>query len=489
MKSILLCFLLLLLLFCEAGIGASFDCKKATRKVDRIVCASDDLSRLDERVAKFYREAMAGVSNPDEIHSAQRAWLRSRNACKTEACISHEYERRIQELLIHHESTIETGEELINEYVRIRASEIRQILKDKPLYLISPLYNNNPLCASFRDDFKEQQNVELIPPLIKSHDFYNPLFQQNLGDCLLETDPIARRKTIRTHDYLAYKIDINNDNIEETIIVGEYFEAYEYSEKGKKYLTTEPRNDYVAVDEACLLSPLGRAGTAVYTVDAMLKRDDPELPTHGIVRYKGEYFLYEVSKQRKFPPLSIRVITKNDGKFEVDTVCSYDNRSPGEFVDSEASLKGYEKEIRKPTIIGRLNMGKVIGELSVETQLVGNICELRLLRSNATVLQTIDLPKGDWCPNSELFATFDANQDGYDDFVTVSGFGLGPFPFTDAWVYSAKKQQFVKDVKFPGGWPVNKTCTLVQSRIGTGNGQHVYSEDKWCFDGEWREVE
>lgn len=491
MKSSLACLLLVLVLSFQTAEGASFVCEKATSAVEKMVCAFDELSRLDDRVEKYYREAMDGATNPNEIRTAQRAWLRSRNTCKSKECISNEYERRIKELQPYHASTIEMGVELVEDYMKDRTYELREVLKDKPLYLILPRYKNNPLCVAFREDFKAQRNVELIPPSIRTHDFRVLASTLDSDGCHLKSNPFGKANVTGTTDYLAYRTNLDNDRSLETMIVGEYFEVSKYlTEDGRESTIVSPRNVYIAANQACELSSLGRVGNADRAeVDAMLRRDDPELPIHGIVRYKGDYFVYEVNNVEKMTPLSIRSFQNENGKLKIETVCAYDHRGPEEFSDLETRIKAYEEKLRQPTVIDTLNLGATLGVVRAETQLVGSICKLRLLRKGGSVLQTINLPKKDWCPTSGLFATFDANQDGHDDFVTVSGLGAGPFPFTSAWMYSSELQQFVNDSEFPGGWPMSKTCTLVQARIGTGNG-HVNSEEKWCFnDGEWEPIE
>jgi len=43
--------------------GASFDCAKASTRIERLICSSPALSELDTKVAKRYGEAL--VRSPD----------------------------------------------------------------------------------------------------------------------------------------------------------------------------------------------------------------------------------------------------------------------------------------------------------------------------------------------------------------------------------------------------------------------------------------
>ena len=40
-----------------AAVGPSFDCKRATTRIERLICASPELSRLDSEVAAAFKQA------------------------------------------------------------------------------------------------------------------------------------------------------------------------------------------------------------------------------------------------------------------------------------------------------------------------------------------------------------------------------------------------------------------------------------------------
>lgn len=87
---------LLLLGLHSAAHAASFDCKKAGTKVEKMICADKQLSRLDEELADYYSADDAGVT--DATRQAQRAWAAKRNACTTAACVETQYHLRISVL-------------------------------------------------------------------------------------------------------------------------------------------------------------------------------------------------------------------------------------------------------------------------------------------------------------------------------------------------------------------------------------------------------
>ncbi len=86
----------------EADAGPSFDCGKATGKVEQAICDpyASDMREADRQLARLYDNAKTiGTTTV----AAQRAWLKRRNACAGEEfpgdCIRQAYEARIGELL------------------------------------------------------------------------------------------------------------------------------------------------------------------------------------------------------------------------------------------------------------------------------------------------------------------------------------------------------------------------------------------------------
>jgi uncharacterized protein len=71
--------------------AASFDCSKASNKVERTICSVASISALDERLAVAYKKA--GTS----YKQSQRDWIKKRNKCGADAnCLFIEYTARIK---------------------------------------------------------------------------------------------------------------------------------------------------------------------------------------------------------------------------------------------------------------------------------------------------------------------------------------------------------------------------------------------------------
>jgi Uncharacterized protein conserved in bacteria, putative lipoprotein len=84
--------------------AASFPCAKASTPTEKAICADQGLSKLDERVAASYREALTLLSgsSPEEgraqvaLKVDQRGWLGERNACGADlSCLKTAHERRV----------------------------------------------------------------------------------------------------------------------------------------------------------------------------------------------------------------------------------------------------------------------------------------------------------------------------------------------------------------------------------------------------------
>lgn len=79
----------------SASTSPSFDCRKATTAVEKLICSNPDLSKLDVSLAETYKEA---VSKDRSIRDDQRAWNAEKNKCADVDCLKSAYEDRISEL-------------------------------------------------------------------------------------------------------------------------------------------------------------------------------------------------------------------------------------------------------------------------------------------------------------------------------------------------------------------------------------------------------
>jgi uncharacterized protein len=84
--------------------AASFDCKKANTKIEKTICASSELSKLDEQLAEAYQQAIKVCNDTSgTIKAKQFDWLKSsiaefKGCLKPQECIKELYPERIKHL-------------------------------------------------------------------------------------------------------------------------------------------------------------------------------------------------------------------------------------------------------------------------------------------------------------------------------------------------------------------------------------------------------
>ncbi|MGV8933454.1 MAG: lysozyme inhibitor LprI family protein [Gallionellaceae bacterium] len=74
--------------------AASFDCGKASTKVEHLICDNAELSKLDDELAVAYKLALKDPAQTESIKQTQRQWLKLRNGCDDAGCVKRAYEGR-----------------------------------------------------------------------------------------------------------------------------------------------------------------------------------------------------------------------------------------------------------------------------------------------------------------------------------------------------------------------------------------------------------
>lgn len=69
--------------------AASFDCKKAKSKIEKLICSDSELSSIDEGLNKAYQRAYNMSANKAVVRQSQRDWLASweLDACSQAECL------------------------------------------------------------------------------------------------------------------------------------------------------------------------------------------------------------------------------------------------------------------------------------------------------------------------------------------------------------------------------------------------------------------
>lgn len=78
--------------------AASYDCGKASTKVEKLICANPELSKLDDDLQLLWREALTQTSNVAALKADQKMWLKKRNTCTGQDCLKKMYAARLRVL-------------------------------------------------------------------------------------------------------------------------------------------------------------------------------------------------------------------------------------------------------------------------------------------------------------------------------------------------------------------------------------------------------
>ena len=108
MKNIVI---ILALLFISLLHSASFDCAKASTKVEKAICTNSELSYLDEVLSASYKYNSSLFVNKEDknvLKQDQRKWIKSRNKCTAtntlDTCLQKSYKARINKLKSYQEN-------------------------------------------------------------------------------------------------------------------------------------------------------------------------------------------------------------------------------------------------------------------------------------------------------------------------------------------------------------------------------------------------
>jgi uncharacterized protein len=94
--------LLLVLLAPACASAASFDCAKASHKLEKLICSDANLSHLDEEAARVYKERRSVLFDKNALRAMQNNWQQIlRTRCETQCSlpeVTADYEQQIQSL-------------------------------------------------------------------------------------------------------------------------------------------------------------------------------------------------------------------------------------------------------------------------------------------------------------------------------------------------------------------------------------------------------
>jgi len=91
--------------------AANFDCAKAGTRIEKMICADAELSKLDEELSAAYKTVLQDKTKAKAVKQAQKQWMKERNGCVDGACVKRIYEARLLSITVTHTSSDEAEHE------------------------------------------------------------------------------------------------------------------------------------------------------------------------------------------------------------------------------------------------------------------------------------------------------------------------------------------------------------------------------------------
>jgi len=184
MKYIHLIFAVMLLT-ANTSCAASYDCEKASTKVEKMICTDSELSKLDEELGKTYSAALKKTPDLLALKQQQRDWLKERNGCADSGCLKAHYQQRNGELArIVSLVPIAKGQE--SHYFEKEADKllvIRDVVRHQKLSYYNRYEEEPEFCTQILKDFVAGKDTKAVEPDVRTDDVNHPALARLTGLC------------------------------------------------------------------------------------------------------------------------------------------------------------------------------------------------------------------------------------------------------------------------------------------------------------------
>lgn len=318
----LMIFALLWMIAWEGAGAASFDCEKARTDVEKKICADSELSHLDDQLEQAYQIASRTAPNAVILRDDQRNWLAARNRCSDKECLRNAYSRRLKALSYFQPESFEP-----KAWVARREQTIKAILGGKRLYNFPGKSFDTPFCHQFMEDVKSLHGMEIIAPEVIANSLRAPEVQERIFD---HCPGLYNRWGLeQPRKVTLYHVDIDNvpANGREWLLGDHY--VLPISPRWGDELSVS--NKYQILDvELCK-----NVGTAYVGASQRATPDtDPyglalDTGIHGVLRYHGKYYIYDVIDEPKVDPVTLHEYLKR-GDSTTTAICIIKEKSAQE---------------------------------------------------------------------------------------------------------------------------------------------------------------
>ncbi len=174
--------------------GASFDCGKASTKVEHLICDNPEISKLDEELSVAYKAILQDKPHAQDIRYEQTQWITHRNYCESSSCLKALYQMRIQELadmpkLYSREPLFKIlrsqSEKPDFDNETDKLNFMRKIVKKQKFAPARPEqhFESSEYCQHFFTDFVNGKGIEAIEPEYRTNDENDPRLEKWNHSC------------------------------------------------------------------------------------------------------------------------------------------------------------------------------------------------------------------------------------------------------------------------------------------------------------------
>lgn len=268
--------------------AASFDCGRASTKVEKMICSDSELSRLDCEMADIYKKALPKAPDLTVVKKQQKDWLKERNHCTDRRCLNDQYQLRLGELqrIVDLKPLSNTEESHYFDKESEKLKVIQDVARRQPFVWYHPYMQEPEYCTEFKKNFIKGLYIEAVEPNFRTNDMYDARFAK-LNRC--EDPQIHPNQSFENEfwgirylggppfRYYSLELDGNLNNGDEEIL---------YSEQTE----TDSGTGYTWIDsQGCLI----RAGAGQSTRWQETPRYLYRLTT--LVKYEGEFIMVGLS--------------------------------------------------------------------------------------------------------------------------------------------------------------------------------------------------
>jgi hypothetical protein len=195
-----------------------------------------------------------------------------------------------------------------------REASIKWVLQEKKFRIPEGFPSDNPFCHQFMDDLKTFNEMEIIAPDIIANGLNSPevrsrIIREECGGSLRVFGRKQPRKVVLYH----VDIDNNPGNGQEWVLADHYVRSVS-PQWGKELVVTNRYAIFENVNGCYLLSGEAFVGaSARYAPDTRAEGMALDTGIHGVFRYRGRYYIYDVINEPKVDPFRLHEYPKPDG--------------------------------------------------------------------------------------------------------------------------------------------------------------------------------